>query len=246
MSKKQIIIIMLLFLIIASIIVAFIKSGNIIKKDDINYEFKIITEENDISSDRTENVKELKKQNDDIIGWLQVYNTNINYAVVQGQNNEFYMNHDFLKKESENGALFLDYQYDWKKPDTNLLIYGHNKENNLMFSELLKYSKEEFYKKNPSIRFTTVEEDNEYEIISAFYSRVYYKSEKDVFRYYFFLSAENEEDFNNYINNAIKSSIYNTGKTATYGDQLITLSTCSYHTEDGRFAIVAKKINSIN
>lgn len=246
MSKKQIIIIMLLFLIIASIIVAFIKSGNIIKKDDINYEFKIITEENDISSDRTENVKELKKQNDDIIGWLQVYNTNINYAVVQGQDNEFYMNHDFLKKESENGALFLDYQYDWKKPDTNLLIYGHNKENNLMFSELLKYSKEEFYKKNPSIRFTTVEEDNEYEIISAFYSRVYYKSEKDVFRYYFFLSAENEEDFNNYINNAIKSSIYNTGKTATYGDQLITLSTCSYHTEDGRFAIVAKKINSIN
>lgn len=246
MSKKQIIIIMLLFLIIASIIVAFIKSGNIIKKDDINYEFKIITEENDISSDRTENVKELKKQNDDIIGWLQVYNTNINYAVVQGQDNEFYMNHDFLKKESENGALFLDYQYDWKKPDTNLLIYGHNKENNLMFSELLKYSKEEFYKENPSIRFTTVEEDNEYEIISAFYSRVYYKSEKDVFRYYFFLSAENEEDFNNYINNAIKSSIYNTGKTATYGDQLITLSTCSYHTEDGRFAIVAKKINSIN
>lgn len=246
MSKKQIIIIMLLFLIIASIIVAFIKSGNIIKKDDINYEFKIITEENDISSDRTENVKELKKQNDDIIGWLQVYNTNINYAVVQGQDNEFYMNHDFLKKESENGALFLDYQYDWKKPDTNLLIYGHNKENNLMFSELLKYSKEEFYKENPSIRFTTVEEDNEYEIISAFYSRVYYKSEKDVFRYYFFLSAENEEDFNNYINNAIKSSIYNTGKTAIYGDQLITLSTCSYHTEDGRFAIVAKKINSIN
>lgn len=110
-----------------------------------------------------------------------------------------------------------------------------------MFNELLKYNDEEYYKEHPTIRFTTNKEDAEYEIIAVFKSRVYYKSEQNVFRYYYFINAENEEEYNEYVENAKKASLYDTGKTAKYGDQLITLSTCSYHTEDGRFAIVARK-----
>ena len=110
-----------------------------------------------------------------------------------------------------------------------------------MFCDLLKYKDESFYQEHPTIKFTTNKEEAEYEIIAVFRSRVYYKSEKNVFRYYYFIDAENEEQFDSFVENSKKSSLYNTGKTAQYGDQLMTLSTCSYHTEDGRFAVVAKK-----
>ena len=111
-----------------------------------------------------------------------------------------------------------------------------------MFQELLKYSDKSFYNKHPKIRFTTENDDSEYEIISVFKSRVYYKSEKNVFRYYFFVNAETETQYNEFIENAKKASLYNINTTAKYGDQLITLSTCSYHVKDGRFAVVGKKI----
>ncbi len=187
-------------------------------------------------------IKDLKEKNKDIIGWLEIENTNINSAVVQTNNNEYYMTHNYLKKFDSNGALFLDKDYNWNIPSTNLLIYGHNNENNKMFSELLKFEKKDFYLQHQTFNFTTTKEDSKYEIIAVFYSRVYYKDEDNVFRYYYFLNAQNENEFNKYIENCKKSSIFDTGKTAIYGDQLMTLSTCSYHTEDGRFVIVAKKI----
>lgn len=84
-----------------------------------------------------------------------------------------------------------------------------------------------------------------HEILSVFYSRVYYKSEQNVFRYYYFVNANNEEEYNDYVYNAKKVSIYNTGVTANYGDQLLTLSTCEYSQEDGRFAVVCKKIGIV-
>ncbi len=110
-----------------------------------------------------------------------------------------------------------------------------------MFSELLNYKSEEFYKQHPTIKFTTEQEDVEYEIIAVFLSRVYYKSEKNVFRYYYFVNAKNEEEYNNYVENAKEASLYDTGKTAKYGEQLLTLSTCEYSQEDGKFVVVARK-----
>ena len=202
---------------------------------------------NDITDETTERmlqVRELQKENSDIVGWLEIGGTNINYPVVQGEDNSFYMTHDYKKDQSSSGSLFLDKDYDWSIPSSNLLIYGHNNRDGLMFEELLKYENEEFYKEHPIIRFTTGDEDAEYEIISAFKSRVYYRSEKNVFRYYYFINAENEEEYNEFVKNAKEADIYDTGKTAEYGDQLITLSTCSYHTEDGRFAVVGRKIDN--
>lgn len=205
----------------------------------------IYVEQDGISSTKTERmlqVEELQKENSDIVGWLEISNTKINYPVLQGKDNSFYMTHNYKKEKSKSGSLFLDKDYDWDIPSTNLLIYGHNIKNGLMFQDLLKYESEDFYEDHPTIRFTTSNEDAEYEIISAFKSRVYYKSEKNVFRYYFFINADNKEEYDDFVKDAKKASLYNTGKTAEYGDQLITLSTCSYHTEDGRFAVVGKKI----
>ena len=201
-----------------------------------------IAEEQKQETERMLQVKELQEQNPDIIGWLEIENTNINYPVLQGTDNSYYMTHNYKKENSKNGSIFLDANYDWNIPSNNLLIYGHNLGNGMMFQELLKYEKESFYQEHPVIRFTTAEEDAEYEIISAFKSRVYHKSEKNVFRYYYFINSESEEEYNQFVKNAKNVSLYPINVTASYGDQLITLSTCSYYVQDGRFAVVGRKI----
>lgn len=213
-------------------------NSNILSNITINKE--------EITPTKTEKMlqlEELKKQNDDIVGWLEIEGTNINYPVMQTTNNEYYMTHNYKKEYSAEGSIFLDKDYNWDKPSTNLLMYGHNNKNGSMFQNLMNYKDEEFYKQHPIINFTTINEDKKYEIIAVFYSRVYYKNEKNVFRYYYFLNADNKEEFDYYINESKKASLYDTGKTAEYGEQLLTLSTCSYHTEDGRFVVVAKKID---
>ena len=192
-------------------------------------------------NERILKVQKLQEENPDIVGWLEIEGTSINYPVLQGDDNEYYMTHNYKKQKSKNGSIFLTKDYNWSIPSSNLLIYGHNLSNGTMFQELLKYEKEDFYKKHPIIRFTTNNEDAEYEIISAFKSRVYYKSEKNVFRYYYFVNAKTEAEYNEFVKKKKKASLYNIDKTAQYGDQLITLSTCSYHVEDGRFAVVGRK-----
>ncbi len=202
-------------------------------------------DEEQVTEQRTERmlqVEELKKENQDIVGWLEIEGTNISYPVLQGTDNQYYMKHTYKKEDSKDGSIFLDKSYDWNIPSSNLLLYGHNNKNGTMFQDLLKYKEESFYKEHPTIRFTTIDEDCQYEIISAFLSRVYYQDEQNVFRYYYFINANNEVEYNQYIEESKKASLYDTGKSATYGEQLLTLSTCSYHTEDGRFAVVAKKI----
>lgn len=188
-------------------------------------------------------LEEFNKQNSDIIGWLKIEDTNIDYPVLQTDNNDFYLTHNYLKEYSKSGSLFLDKDFNLSKPSSNYLIYGHRNTNGLMFEDLLKYTNEDFYNTHKIIQFTTLEQNSKYEILAIFYSRVYYKSEKNVFRYYYFVNANNEEEYSNFINNCKKYSIYDTGVTATYGEQLLTLSTCEYSREDGRFAVVAKKIN---
>lgn len=194
-------------------------------------------------TERMLQVKNLQTENEDIVGWLEIENTKINYPVLQGTDNEYYMNHNYKKEKSKNGSIFLNKDYDWSIPSTNLLIYGHNMQNGEMFEELLKYKDEKFYQEHPIIRFTTDKEDACYEIIAVFQSRVYYQSEKNVFRYYYFIHAETQEEYQSFIENAKQASLYEIEATAEYGDQLMTLSTCSYHTKDGRFAVVARKIN---
>ena len=203
-------------------------------------------DENDITETKTERMlqlEELKKQNDEIVAWLDIPETKINFPVLQAADNDYYMTHTYNKEYSKDGSIFLDKEYKWEPPSSNLMIYGHNNKNGNMFQELLKYQEEKYYKEHPTIRFTTVQEDATYDIIAAFFSRVYYKIEKDVFRYYFFINAQNEAEYNDFVNNSKKASIYDTGKTATFGEQLMTLSTCEYSQENGRFVVVAKKIN---
>ena len=244
-THKFIIFILLIVIAVSIIYIANYYSD----KEEVVQESEILNtieiDETQITPEKTERmlqVEELRKENSDIVGWIEIEGTNINYPVLQGEDNNFYMNRNFQKEESVYGSLFLDADFDWNNPSSNLLIYGHNIQDGSMFHNLLNYADEEYYKEHPNIRFTTAEEDATYEIIAAFRSRVYYKSEQDVFRYYYFVNPESKEEYDEFVENAKEASLYDTGKTAEYGDQLITLSTCSYHTEDGRFAVVGRKV----
>lgn len=244
---KKIILILITIIFITCIIYISVYFYNSYKDKNINDNIlnNVNVDSTKVTEQKTERMlqlEELQKENSEIIGWLEIEGTNINYPVLQGTDNEFYMKNNYKKEKSKNGSIFLDKSYNWDIPSSNLLVYGHNNKNGTMFQDLLKYKKEDFYKEHTKIKFTTNKEDSVYEIMSVFYSRVYYKNEKNVFRYYYFVNAENEQEYNDFVNNAKKASIYDTGITAEYGEQLLTLSTCSYHTEDGRFVVVAKKL----
>ncbi len=249
-SKKIAIIRTVLIIIFIICVVAIVVIKLLGGKETTNQEYaqtieNVQVNENEVTNEVTERmlqVQELKNEYNNVVGWVEIPNTNMSFPVVQTTDNDYYLRHNYKDEYSKDGAIFLDKDYDWTIPSSNLLIYGHNNKNGNMFQSLLDYQDKSFYDEHPNIRFTTPDEDCEYEIIAVFFSRVYYKNEKNVFRYYYFVNAENEEEFNNYVSESKKASIYDTGKTAEYGDQLITLSTCEYSQEDGRFAIVARKI----
>lgn len=245
-NKRKILRTIFIIILIISIIALLFHLYNSKKEKENNQNIleKISIDTSQVTKDKTERMlqlEELQKQNKEIIGWLEIEETNINNPVCQAKDNDYYLTHNYKKEKASLGSLFLDKDFNLNKPSTNYLIYGHRSNSGTMFEDLIKYSEESFYKEHPSIRFTTTAEDATYEIISVFYSRVYYKDEKDVFRYYYFVDAKNEKEFNDYINNCKEASIYDIETTAIYGEQLLTLSTCEYSRENGRFAIVAKK-----
>ncbi len=201
-----------------------------------------IRDSNNEKSDRTLKVKTLKKNyNNDIVGWIEISGTRINYPVLQGEDNEYYLTHTYLGEKSVDGSIFLDKDFRWKTLSSNLLIYGHNNLNGRMFQDLLKYEKQSYYKQHPTVRFTTTNDDYNYDIISVFKSTVYSANDKNVFKYYNFINTSSIDEYNTYVAECKKASIYDTGHKAKFGDQLLTLSTCDYSREDGRFVVVAKK-----
>lgn len=213
----------------------------------IKYIFEKNGEESNIAEGKTDKMiqlEELQKINPDIRGWISIPETNINYPVLQTTDNTYYLTHNYKKEYSKYGSVFLDKDFDMEKPGKNYLIYGHRNRNGQMFEDLINYKKEEFYKKHPVIQFTTLKEDAEYEIIAVFLSHTYYKSETNVFRYYYFIDTNKQEEFDDYVNNCKEASLYDVEKTAKFGDQLLTLSTCEYSQKDGRLAILARKVKN--
>ncbi len=189
-----------------------------------------------------EKYNSLFHQNQNLIGWLKIADTNIDYPVYQTGNNEYYLSHNSSLEEDKNGALFMDKDCDIKERSTNLIIYGHNMRSGKMFGDLNKYQNESFYQNHKTIKFDTIYEEGEYEVMYVFRSKVY-TQEEVVFKYYQFIDAFSEEEFNSDMKEMKALSLYDTGVEATYGDELLTLSTCDYEEEDGRFVVVARRIS---
>lgn len=189
-----------------------------------------------------EDYKTLLNMNKDLIGWLKIADINIDYPVMQTNDNSYYLDHNFDKKYDKNGCLFLDYQCDVIDRNMNLIIYGHNMQSGKMFGSLSKYSSEDYYKEHPKFEFDTIYEKGAYEIVYVFRSKIY-NEDTVVFKYYQFLDAQSEKEFDSNMTEMAKISLYDTGITPKYGDELLTLSTCDYQENNGRFVIVARKIN---
>ena len=182
----------------------------------------------------------LFEMNPDFFGWLYIEDTGIDYPVMYTPDRpEYYLHRAFDGSYSDSGVPFIDARCP---SDGNfLLIYGHHMRNKTMFGQLPKYADQSFCEQHPVIHFDTLNEQREYRVIAAFYSRVYAKDETGVFRYYEYTNLIDEEIFNEYIRQVKAAAIYDTGFDVSYGDEILTLSTCSYHTADGRFVVVASR-----
>ena len=247
-SKK--IYIMIPLIIILIILLSYVFYNLYINMRDRNINQSL---QNDIANDLGENalvaqneivnkVKELKTENEDVKAWIKIYDTNINYPVVQATDNDYYLYRNYKKEKSNYGSIFIDKSSNIEDVNSNIIMYGHNMKDGSMFKDLLKYENEEYYNQHKYIEFVTDKNTSKYEIIVAFKSRIFYKKEENVFRYYTCTDLSNEEDYNDYISNCKKIALYDTGVSANYGEQIITLITCDYSTENGRMVVVAKKI----
>ena len=183
--------------------------------------------------------KELYLQNEDMVGWISIGGTSINYPVMQSRNSpNFYLKHNFEKEYSDLGVPYIQEDCDIFTSD-NLIIYGHHMKNGTMFTGLMDYESRKFYEKHKIIRFDTLTKTADYEVIAVFKTTVY---DDTGFKYYLFANAETEEEFQAYVDECKALSLYDTGVDAEYGDKLITLSTCEYSRTNGRLVVVAKKI----
>lgn len=185
--------------------------------------------------------KTLYSKNKRLIGWLKIDDTNIDYPVMQTENNEYYLDHNFNQEYDKNGSLFLDCDCNVYPRSTNMIIYGHHMKSGSMFGNLQQYAKESYGKKHSVIEFDTIYEKATYQVMYVFRSQVYNENDA-VFKYYQFIEANSEEEFNFYMKEMASMSLYDTGVTANFGDSLLTLSTCDSSQTDGRFVVVAKRI----
>lgn len=207
------------------------------------------TEREDLETDKGTVVgkyADLYLMNDDIIGWIDIDDTKINYPVMQTQEDpEFYLKRSFKKESTASGTPFMDASSDIFEPTSNFLIYGHNMKNGTMFHDLLKYEDREFYESHKTFKFDTIYKGGQgtYEVIAAGYTQIYPK-DSDKFKYYQYAGITSESEFYEYVNGIKSISQYDTGVSTEYGDQLVTLSTCAYHTDEGRFFVVGKRIDA--
>ena len=214
------------------------------KQEEIFEELENIVTTNETNEEKEQqednvNLNKLYKINNDIVGWLKIENTNINYPVMQTKDRpDYYLRKNFYKEYSVFGTPYIDENCDIENGN-NLIIYGHHINGNKMFGELENYKNEEYYNKHKFIKFYTLNEKAEYEIISVFKTTVY---NDNGFKYYQYYNLEDEREFETFINKCKELSLYDTQKIAKYGDKLLTLSTCDYSQNNGRLVVVARKI----
>lgn len=248
MKKIFIIIITVIFIISLVLSISYIIRYNLQDEEQERIfeklEQVIIEEQTNNKEQESEEITKIQKlyeENADFIGWLEIENTNIDYPVMQTgeERKDYYLYKNFYKEYSHMGTPYIAEFCNVKESD-NLIIYGHHINSNKMFGELEKYKKKSFYEEHKKIKFNTIYENTEYEIIAVFKTIAH-----TGFEYYKFYNADTKQEFDTFIQKCKELSFYNIEETAEYGDKLITLSTCEYSNKNGRLVVVAKKITNV-
>ncbi len=179
--------------------------------------------------------------NDDLIGWISIPGTAIDYPVMQHKDEkDYYLNRDFHEEYSRWGCIYVREECDVMTPSDNVVIYGHYKQDGTMFHDLHGYYQRSYWEEHPIIQFDTIYERHQYEIVAVFKTSAILG---EGFAYHQFNDATNPDEFYEFMDMVHSLSFYDTGVDAEYGDMLITLSTCEYTLEEGRMVVVAKRIS---
>lgn len=186
--------------------------------------------------------RELYAENPDLVGWLRVDGTDIDYPVLQTPgDNEYYLRRGFDRLYSTAGSLFLDERCRiTPDPTANWLVYGHNMADDSMFGELDAYADEDFWREHPTFTFDTLTEPGTWAVVAALRTEL----GADELPYYTFFDAADRADWQNRVDAMLAVALYDTGVVPEYGDQLLTLSTCgtaSVYTDE-RFAVLAVRV----
>lgn len=188
---------------------------------------------------RTE-FKTLIERNEDTFGWITIEGTSIDYPVIQAENNEFYLDHNFNKEEDEKGSIYIDYRNNLDEQDDNYIIYGHKIKDGTMFSDLTKYVGKEtfiqYFKNNNIITFNTLYEDMKWQIFSACVVDL------DKEDYHLYTKYKNREKYLEFLNNAKEKSFVKSDVELDENDKILTLVTCNFWFENSRVIIHAKLI----
>lgn len=178
----------------------------------------------------------------DVIGWLKVEGTSIDYPVMQDRTGkEYYLKHNFEGKTDNRGALFVAADSTLSPLDQNVVIYGHNMNDGTQFGNLDSYLDEQFYKEHQTLEFDTIYETGLYQVVAVVKTQVKQKDESG-FRYYWFHEYKNRGEFQDLLDFIRENSLYDTGEHLRYGDSTIMLSTCEYTVDNGRLVVIAKRI----
>lgn len=188
--------------------------------------------------------RNLYLENSDMVGWIQIEGTSIDYPVMQTPADpNYYLKHDFEKHYTDYGCPFMQADCDALAPSDNLIIYGHNMKDGSMFADLAKYHSKDFWQAHKTVRFDTSAGGSTYKIFAVIRTTVQADA-ADAFLFYRFVDAAAPEEFADYVSACQVRALYDTGISAEYGDKLLTLSTCDNITDNGRLLVIAKQIET--
>ena len=184
------------------------------------------------------NFQELININSDFVGWIKIEDTNINYPIVQGTNNTYYLKHSFYKEYSNAGSIYMDATANSNFSSKNTFIYGHYTSDGSMFGQIGKYMKQDFYDKHKEIYIYTSEQNYKLEVFSVHVDKASSKSYQ--------MNFTTDESYKDYIDlmksySVIKSDI----EIDCTEDRIVTLYSCSHergHAKDDRYFVHAKLI----
>ena len=172
-------------------------------------------------------------KNSDVVGWISVPNTMIEYPVVITDNNDYYLYHNYDKEESKSGAVFMDYRNADFENSRHVIIYGHNMRNGTMFHDLSSYKLKDFFDQNPVITLYYDGVKYEYEVFAAHVVLADINFIKTNF--------DSDQEFVDYFAELKSYSKFENDVQVGASDQVLTLSTCSYEYDDSRFVVQARR-----
>ncbi len=185
-------------------------------------------------------LRDIYELNHDLIGWLTIPGTVIDYPVVQVEDSQYYLEHDFYGNSNMNGQIILDSNCDPYTPSYNLVISGHHMQNGSMFGDLPEYRNKNYWEKRKFVEFDTLMARKQYVIFAVFYSADYDEDEEG-FRYN--ADVRYRLDTRHWLEEIEENKLYDTGIDVAFGDEFITLTTCNrvLH-KNGRFVVVCRRI----